>query len=145
RYTVVNPRRLPPLKTASFMPSHLSCVIVNPLRLGEAAVMLGLVQKAQRIGQEQRPCVLPIRITAAILAVFFPDKQFHPVPQDLQGEFRPLRCHVHPQRLPSILSTSRNSPLVSVQMPISTSPQVNMGGSPPPRQNWGLQFGWNLL
>ena len=36
-------------------------------------------------------------------------------------------------RLPSIRSTSRNSPLVSVQMPISTSPQIIMGGSPPPR------------
>ena len=51
----------------------------------------------------------------------------------------------HPHRLPSILSTSRNSPLVTVQMPISTSPQVIMGPPPPPRQNWGLQIDKNLL
>ena len=51
----------------------------------------------------------------------------------------------HVYRLPSILSTSRNSPLVSVQMPISTSPQVIMGESPLSWRNWGLQSGRNLL
>ena len=51
----------------------------------------------------------------------------------------------HVYRLPSILSTSRNSPLVSVQMPISTSPQVIMGESPLSWRTWGLQSGRNLL
>ena len=46
----------------------------------------------------------------------------------------------HPRRLPSIRSTSRNSPLVAVQMPISTKPQAITERAPPSRLNWGLHF-----